>query len=137
RHPPDASPGAQANHVRGGAEHRADGVERLVTQLDEADIEDPLGVLEKFQISVAIFGAELADLLQRLLDRSAIVEEGAVGELHAIPGVQIDKLHVVFAFLAEELEELVEEKLRGDHGWPHVPGKSVALRDRGAPAELI
>ena len=77
-------------------------------QLDKADVEDALGMLQELQISVTIFGRELADLFQRLLDRSAIVEGRAVSELDAIPREDVGESDVIFSAFAEELEELIE-----------------------------
>src|SRR5206468_604437 len=48
-----------------------------------------------------------------------------------------DELHVVFAFLAEEFEQLVEKKLRRDDCRAHVPGETVAFRHGRPAAQLI
>src|SRR4051794_7166188 len=71
---PNAAVGAQSDHVGGSADHAADRAEGLVAKLCEADVEYAFGVIEEPQVPVAIARLKLADLLEHLLDRSAIVE---------------------------------------------------------------
>jgi hypothetical protein len=77
-----------------------------------------------------------ADLGQRLLQRPAVVEVGAVVELNAIPRIDRDEVDVVFAFFAEQGEQLVEQKVGGDDGGPGVEDESVAMVSGAAAAEL-
>src|SRR5689334_2159997 len=136
-HLPDSPPGTELHHRRGAADHRHHGVKWLVAELGETDIEDPPRMLEESQVTVAVGRVELADLLERLLDRPAVIEVPAVVEDDAVPWIQRHELYVIFPPLAEQCEQLIEQKRRRDDGWAHVEGESVPPDHHRAAAKLI
>ncbi len=109
-------------------------MERLVRQPRETRIEELLRMLEQFKIAIRVCRLELADFIERILDRAAVVEGAAIGEAEAIPRIQRHKRQIVFHPLSEQLEQLAEQEIRGDHGRPGVVAEAVALENLRATA---
>src|SRR5688572_17483815 len=92
-------------------------------------------MLEQPQIAVDVARLDAANLGERVRDRAAIVEGIAVGEAETVPRVKRHKLDVVLQPLAEQLEQFLEQEMRGDYGWTGVVAEAVARQDLRTPAK--
>ena len=69
---------AQTKQCRNLLQHRAETVERHGRQLQEADVENLLGLRKKAAVTVAIIRLYARDFSQCFVERAAVVELGVV-----------------------------------------------------------
>jgi hypothetical protein len=136
-HLPDAAVGAQLGQTRDLLRHRRQLMERRVSQLGEPDIVDPPAMFDHAQIAVAVFRLEPGDLAQCILDGAAVIEMRAVLIVEPVPGAERPELHIVFAFLAEQREQFVEQERGGDDSRPGIVAETVALEYLRPSAQLL
>ena len=105
--------------------------------MGEADVEDAPGVRQQPQVAVPVVRRDAPDFGQRVVQRAAVVEVIAIGKTEAVPRRQRNQLDVIGQPLAEQLEQLLEQEGRGDHGRAGVMAEAVALEDPGPTAELL
>ncbi len=108
-----AAKAQQRGHLR---HHRHETGKGPVGELLEPDLENLPGCLQQPCISGDVTRRETLDLGVGVLDRGAIVELVAVMEMEPVPGVQRPEVEMILAALSEQLEQLVEQEWRGDHG---------------------
>ena len=92
-------------------------------------------MLEQSEIPGAVARFDALDLRERGLQRAAVIEGVAVGELEAIPRRQRDQLDVIGEAFAEEREQFFEQERRRDDRRAGVVPEALALIDLGASAQ--
>ena len=125
---------AQSHKVGQDADHVGQRAEGLGSEFGESRVVESAGFLEQPQISALVERIEFADLAQGVFNGAAVVEAASLVVDHAIPRFDRQKLDVVGTVFAEECEQFVEEKRRGQNGRSGIVQKSVATEDAGPSA---
>ena len=128
-HLPDRAPGAKAKQVRNLAQHESKAVKRCIRQHLEADLVDVPGIVQQSPIAFHIGWIDAPDLIECLVQGSAIVEPGAVPELEPIPQVQRYQLHVVLHPLPEQFEQLGKQERCRDDGRTGIVTVALSFED--------
>lgn len=108
-----------------------------MTQLFEADPEDPLAHPDEGIVTLYVTWRESSDFRAHPVRVARIVELGAIVEADPVEGIDRTKVDLVLEPFPTQLPELLEQKGRRDYGRPGIEDEAVLAEDPRPASGLI